>query len=326
MIMHMSCVVKKITKPLKYDKDFVSLDKISIPRKMTKLYLIFIIVAFLDNIQCLGQNVPDSTRTFRVETIDGNIFVGYIVAEDLSVLVIKTENLGEINIPQKNIKSKTELMEVKKVGNEFWLPNPQSARYFWAPNGYGLEKGTSYYQNIWIFYNQVSAGISDNFSVGAGMVPLFLFGGTATPVWIVPKLSIPVVENKFNVGTGAFLGTVIGANAGVFGLLYGTTTFGSRDKNLSLGMAYGFAGGNWLKVPIFNVSCLIRTGPKGYFVSENYVITVEGETVGIISVGGRSIIRNLGLDYSLWIPVGGEIGRFVAIPFLGVTVPIGRKK
>jgi len=294
---------------------------------MKKQFLcIFIFIVLLDNLQCFGQNVLDSTRTVRVETIDGNVFVGFIVTEDSSALVIKTENLGEIRIPQNKIKSKTELKEFKKVGSEFWLPNPQSSRYFWAPNGYGLEKGSSYYQNIWVLYNQFSSGLSDNFSIGAGMVPLFLFGAGVTPFWIVPKLSIPVVENKFNIGTGAFLGTIIGEQTGVFGLLYGTTTFGSRDKNMSLGLAYGFADGDWMKVPIINVSCLVRTGPKGYFVSENYVITFEGETVVLISAGGRSIIRNVGLDYSLWIPMGAEIGSFVAIPFLGITIPIGRKK
>lgn len=287
---------------------------------------IFIIIVLLDNLQCFGQNVPDSTRTVRIETIDGNVFVGFVVTEDSSALVIKTENLGEIKIPRNNIKSKTELKEVKKIGSKFWLPNPQSSRYFWAPNGYGLEKGSSYYQNIWVLYNQFSTGLSDNFSIGAGMLPLFLFGATATPFWIVPKLSIPVVENKFNVGTGAFLGTIIGEQTGVFGLLYGTTTFGSRDKNLSLGLAYGFADGEWMKVPIINVSCLVRTGPKGYFVSENYIIPFEGEVVVLISAGGRSIIRNVGLDYSLWIPLSLGLDTFVAIPFLGVTIPIGKKK
>ena len=287
---------------------------------------IFIIFVLLNNLQCFGQNVPDSTRTMRVETIDGNVFIGYVITEDSSNLVIKTENLGDLKIPLNKIKSKTELKEVKKVGSEFWLPNPQSSRYFWAPNGYGLEEGSSYYQNIWVLYNQFSVGLTDNFSMGAGMLPLFLFGGASTPIWIVPKLSIPVIENKFNVGTGAFLGTIVGEQTGVFGLLYGTSTFGSRDKNMSLGLAYGFADGEWLKIPIINASCLIRTGPKGYFVSENYVITFDGEAVVLISVGGRSIIRNIGLDYSLWIPMGAAVDNFVAIPFLGVTIPIGRKK
>jgi hypothetical protein len=291
----------------------------------THLICIIIIIGFLNNLQCFGQNFPDSTRTFKIETADGNIFVGFIVNEDSSSLVINTESLGEVKIPQHNIKSKTELKDVKKVGDEFWLPNPQSSRYFWAPNGYGLENKSSYYQNIWVFYNQYSVGLSDNFSLGAGMFPLFLFGAP-TPVWIVPKLSIPVIENKLNIGTGAFLGTVLGEQVGAFGLLYGTATYGSRDKNMSLGLAYGFADGEWLNIPIINVSCLVRTGPKGYFISENYVIPFDGEVVVLASFGGRSIIRNIGLDYSLWIPITGHMDSFIAIPFLGVTVPIGKTK
>jgi hypothetical protein len=291
-----------------------------------RISFVFFIVVIFQNLTCYGQNLPDSTKILRIETIDGNIFIGSVITQDSLTLVLKTESLGEIKIPKMNIKSKTELKEVKKVGSEFWLPNPQSSRYFWAPNGYGLKEGSSYYQNIWILYNQFSFGLTDNFSIGAGVVPMFLFAGTATPFWIVPKFSIPVVENKFNIGTGAFLGTIIGEDVGLFGLLYGTTTFGSRDKNISFGLAYGFAGGQWLKVPVINISSMIRTGPKGYFITENYAVSFDGELVVLISAGGRSIIRNIGLDYSLWIPIGGEIGTFVAIPFLGITVPIGKKK
>jgi hypothetical protein len=294
---------------------------------MKKQFIFIIIIVSLNSLNGYGQSLPDSTRNVRVETIDGNIFVGIVVTQDSSILVIRTESLGEIRIPKNNIKSKTELTEVKKVGSKIWLPNPQSSRYFWAPDGYGLEKGTSNYQNIWVLYNQFSAGLSDNFSIGAGMIPLFLFGTGFTPFWIVPKFSIPVVKNKFNIGTGALIGTVLGAQSGVFGLLYGTATIGSRDNNLSLGLAYGFADGELMKVPIINVSCLIRTGPKGYFVSENYIIHIDQETAVLLSVGGRSIIRNVGLDYGLWFPIIRDFtDNFLAIPFLGVSIPIGKKR
>jgi hypothetical protein len=291
-----------------------------------QISLIFFIVIVFQNLTCFGQVLADTAKTFRIETKDGNIFVGTVVAEDSLVLVFKTETLGEIKIPWNKIKSRTEIKEVKKVGSEFWLPNPQSSRYFLAPNGYGLKGNESYYQNIWILYNQFSFGLTDNFSIGAGTLPLFLFAGTPTPVWMVPKISVPIVENKFNIGTGAFLGTIFGEDAGLFGLLFGTTTLGSRDKNISFGLAYGFAGGDWLKVPVINISGMVRTGPKGYFITENYAISIEGETVVLISGGGRSIIRNIGLDYSLWIPIGADLDTFVAIPFLGITVPMGKKK
>lgn len=275
---------------------------------------------------CYGQELPDSVTTFRIETKDGNTFVGSVLFEDSLTLVLKTERYGEITIKKSDISSKSEMKEIHRVGSEFWLPNPQSSRYFWAPNGYGLEKGSAYYQNIWILYNQFSFGLTNNFSIGAGTIPLFLFAGTATPLWIVPKFSIPVVEDRFNIGTGAFLATFFGEGIGMFGLLYGTTTFGSRDRNISLGLAYGFADDEWLRVPVVNFSGMARTGPRGYLVTENYVITMDGETVVIISGGGRSMIRNVGIDYSLWIPLGKEINEFIAIPFIGITVPIRTRK
>ncbi|MDX9726715.1 MAG: hypothetical protein RBT38_10050 [Bacteroidales bacterium] len=287
--------------------------------------VILFLAVFYPGIICLSQEKPDSTMTLRIETNDGNIFIGSVVSEDSLAMVLQTESLGEIRIPQNSIKTRTLLTQVVKVGNDIWLPNPQSSRYFWAPNGYGLEENTSYYQNIWILYNQFSFGLTDNFSLGAGMMPLFLFAGGSTPIWIVPKFSIPVEKDKFNLGTGAFLGTIVGEETGMFGLLYGTATIGSRDKNVSFGLAYGFAGGEWLNVPVINVSSMIRTGPKGYFITENYVITAEGEIVVLLSAGGRSIIRNIGLDYSLWIPLGFEMDTFVAIPFLGITIPLRKK-
>jgi len=292
--------------------------------KKTAVIILLLGVLF-PGIVCMSQEKPDTTVTLRIETIDGNIYIGRYVSEDSLSMVLQTESLGEIRIPQNSIKTRTLLKQVVKVGNDIWLPNPQSSRYFWAPNGYGLEENTSYYQNIWILYNQFSFGLTNNFSLGAGMLPLFLFAGGSTPIWIVPKFSIPVEKDKFNLGTGAFLGTIIGEDTGIFGLLYGTATIGSRDKNVSFGMAYVFADGDWLNVPVINVSSMLRTGPRGYFITENYVITAEGETVVLLSAGGRSIIRNVGLDYSLWIPLGFEMDTFVAIPFLGITVPIGRK-
>jgi hypothetical protein len=182
-------------------------------------------------------------------------------------------------------------------------------------------------------------GMANNFSLGGGMIPLFLFAGAPTPVWLVPKFSIPVSKDKLNVGTGAFLATILGEDSGILGLLYETTTVGTRDQNASLGIAYGFNDGNWMKRPIFNFSTMMRSGPRGYFITENYLIpykkyensltqpngTEQYAYACIISLGGRTIIRNVGLDYSLWMPFNTESDEFFALPFLGITVPIGKR-
>jgi hypothetical protein len=288
----------------------------------TIVCIILVVIIMLSGVRGYGQESSDTTKVFRIETKDGNTYTGNIIKKDTNTLILHTEKLGELSLQQEDIKSKTEIRDIIKKRDEYWLPNPQSSRYFWAPNGYGLKKNEAWYQNIWILYNQLSYGFTDNFSCGVGMVPLFLFGGTATPVWLVPKFSIPVSKDRFNIGAGTLLATVIGEETEVFGLLYGTATLGSRDKNFSFGMAYGFYGDEWADVPVFNLSGLVRTGPRGYFVTENYVITALDEVGIILSAGGRSILRNIGLDYSLWIPIFPDMDTFIAIPFLGITVPV----
>jgi hypothetical protein len=288
---------------------------------MKKLRLLFILFLFLARTG-FSQEAADSLKLHKIETNDGNTYVGVILSETGDSLTVKTEKLGILHLAKSDIISYKKLQSVAKIKGRYWLPNPQSSRYFWAPNGYGLKKGEAYYQNIWVLYNQLSVGLTDYFSIGGGVVPLFLFPEGVTPVWIVPKFSIPIVKEKVNLGTGAFLGTVIGEDTGIFGLLYGTSTFGSRDKNMSIGVAYGFAGGEWMGRPIVNLSTMVRIGPKGYFISENYFLPIADQFAGVISLGGRSIIRTIGLDYSLWIPIGADIGGFFAAPFIGISIPL----
>ena len=73
--------------------------------------------------------------------------------------------------------------------------------------------------------------------------------------------------------------------------------------------------------------CLICNGQELPDSVRSFRIeTKDGETDVIISGGGRSMVRNVGIDYSLWIPLGREINEFIAIPFIGITVPIRTKK
>jgi len=269
-----------------------------------------------------AQNIKDNKTLYRIETVDGNEYVGTIMLDSADIFIMKTASLGEIKIRKSDVKRLTEVSNTEIKRGEFWFDNPQATRYFWQGNGYGLKKGEGYYQNVWIFFNQFSYGITDNISIGAGIVPLFLFAGAPTPVWITPKLSIPVIENKFNVGAGALLGTVIGEDEAGFGIAYGTTTFGDRNTNVSLGVGYGYVSGEWANVPTFSLSAMIRTGQRGYILTENYFIGGVDENGIILFVGGRRLIKNSGLDFGLMIP-GFTDSTLFAIPWLGLTIPFG---
>jgi len=274
-----------------------------------------------------AQDKQDSIKS-RIETIDGNEYIGVILERSADRIRVKTDKLGEITILNKDVKRVTEETSIQIKNGTYWLDNPQSTRYLWAPNAYNLKKGDGYYQNVWILFNQAIYGITDHFSAGVGVMPLFLFAGAATPAWITLKYSVPIVKNKVNLGAGALMGTIIGGGVGesnYAGILYGISTFGSKDRNISVGMGWGFAGGQIARNPTININGMIRTGAKGYFITENYFIGTPDNFVVLMSLGGRRIIRNFGLDYGLVLPLGADIGNFVAIPWLGFTVPFGSK-
>jgi len=290
------------------------------------LSVVLIIFLILATQKTYGQT--SDTLRYCIETNDGNKFVGFLQTSDSSEFIINTQLYGvlkiEIGMIDKIYKLSSNASDIK----EYWHRSIQSARYFWAPNAYGLKKGEGYYQNYWVLFNQVSYGFTDNFSVGVGMVPLFLFAATPTPIWITPKFSIPVVKNKFNVGVGGLFGTVVGGENSSFGLAYGTTTFGSRDKNFSVGLGWGYADGEWGNTPLVNISGIIRVGKKGgYIMTENYFINIGSDDfIGLISIGGRNLINSVSIDYGLFFPIIKNLDTFLAIPWLGITIPFKRKK
>lgn len=272
-----------------------------------------------------SQVQPDSSKLCRVEIKDGNEFVGLMISQDSLNVVLETTVMGKVTVPRNSIKSITWLNPSSLKGGKLRAGNPQSTRYFWSPNGYGLKKGEGYYQNIWVLWNQASIGVTDYFSIGVGIIPLFFFGGAPTPVWITPKFSIPVVKDKFNLGVGALAGTVLGDGSG-FGILYGLGTIGDRNNNLTVGLGYGYATGDWAKKPMITLSGMVRVGQRGYLLTENYYISTVDASLLLISAGGRTITNKAGIDYGLFFPISSDIGSFVAIPWLGITLPFGKKQ
>ena len=286
--------------------------------------LSIIIALFLTILYCPAQNQPDSL-TYHIETNDGNTYIGQIMSQDSVKILFNSNKLGEINILKTDIK-KMHPIDMKKVKDEkYWFDNPQATRYFFSPNGYGLKAGEGYYQNVWVLVNSFAVGLTDAVSIGGGLVPLFLFAGISTPVWFTPKFSIPITKDKLSIGAGALIGTVVGEENTGFGILYGISTFGSKDNNISIGLGYGYAGGEWAKSPMININAMLRTGARGYFITENYFIQTGKTTTVILSFGGRQIIKDAGLDYGLLIPFNSEIEDFIALPWLGITIPFGKK-
>jgi hypothetical protein len=277
--------------------------------------------------QADGGAVASDSILYNIESKDGNQYMGTIVQQNSESVTIQS-SVGLLTLPMTSIKSIQRVQPEQVIGGEYWFDNPQSTRYFWQPNGYGLKAGESYYQNVWVLVNQFSFGVTDNVSLALGVVPLFFFGGASTPIWGNLKFSLPSRNDRFSIGAGILSGAVLGASgesggSSGFGIAYGLTTFGSRNSNVSFGLGYGYAGGEWANTPTLSVGGMRRTGARGYFITENYLIGTGEDPLILISLGGRRIVNRTGIDFGLFMPFQKDMGTFVAWPWLGITTPLG---
>lgn len=274
-----------------------------------------------------GEIIPPALldSTWVIETVDDNTYIGIIREQNADKIVLETNNLGIISLFRSNIRRMEALRPEQIRNGEIWYDSPHATRYLFGPNGYSLKRGEGYYQNVWIWFNQISFGVTDRFTLGVGMVPLFFFSAP-TPVWITPKYSIPIKEGKVNLGVGALVATVLGTegDGGTFGVAYGQLTLGSRDRNVNFGLGYGYAGDSWANSPTLSFSTMQRVNKKLAFISENYLFDTGDDNIGLLSAGFRFLGRRIAIDGALVVPVENGFD-FIAIPWLGINVPIGKK-
>jgi hypothetical protein len=294
---------------------------------MKKLILtlgLFMCTVLFSELMCQTKIQQDSTYIFEMK--DGNTYIGKVNILEQGRLYEVTTSIGKLSIRPEDI-AVIRIPDSLNVRNEqYWPKNPYSSRYFFSPSGYGLKKGEGYYQNAWIFFNQVSYGISDHFTVGVGIIPLFLFGVTEIlPIWITPKVNFDYKNGKGAFGAGTILLTTLGGEIGSVGILYGSNTFGTRDKQLTLGLGLSYdSEGGLGSYPTINVSGLIRTGKKWAFVTENYFFSVA-DSGFLLSAGARYMGKNIAIDFGGVRRVYPGSDGFFIIPWLSITAPFGKK-
>ena len=271
----------------------------------------------------VSDEEPDGTPLLKVVTADGSTFIGRFVREDDQSITLEVENLGELTIIKENIRSAIKIAEEDLVDGKYWFPNPNATRYLFAPGAIPITRKTGYYQNTWIFFNNVNYGFTERFSMGVGMVPIFLFGVSALPVWLLPKYSIPIKTDKLHISTGAMIGGVVGVDGGGAGILYSTLTYGNRNRNITGGLGFGFVEDGISDNPVINLSGMYRLSIKSYVISENHFIPSGSGYDALWSIGYRYAPESFSVDFALIRP-SGVSDSFIGIPWIGVTLPFDR--
>lgn len=183
------------------------------------------------------------------------------------------------------------------------------------------KKKMTYFQNIWVLLSQFSLGMVNTVSVSAGLVPLFLYPGSHTPVLLIPKVTIPLIREKWLLSAGVLIGKMAGNCQSEFFIAYSTTSYGSPGKYISMGIGYGRLTGGWAARPegCFRPQALISKKS----LSDDYGFEyTPGNSLLTISVGGHKSLKHVGIDFGVFIPVFEGQDFMVIYPWIGISIPL----
>jgi hypothetical protein len=162
-----------------------------------------------------------------------------------------------------------------------------------------LREGETYFADAYVFFPSLQVGVSDLFTIGAGMS---LFPGVDLNEQIfyaTPKVGI-YASPKVNIALGALVaGAGVVSDESPFGIGYGVATFGGEDGNVTAGGGFGFSRGNTSSTALLMVGASQRMTKSIAFVTENY-FTSDRDTGALFSGGLRFMSEHIAVDVALF--------------------------
>lgn len=271
-----------------------------------------------DSVRAEADSLADSMYAVRLR--DGSTVLGRIQDPAADPLVVETSH-GTLRIPRSDMVEMSRVFPSSIQNGEYWPPSPNDSRLLFAPTGRMLKQGEGYFSNTYLFVQHVAGGVSNRFTLGAGMslIPGVDIGDNV--FYVTPKLGIYNSE-RTNVAVGVLAGYLPGdgVDGESFGILYGVSTFGSPDGHVTLGAGLGYANQNLGEDPVFMFGGEKRVSRRASLVTENYLFpTVEDDFNNIVSYGVRFFGEKLSVDLAFLNSIGPDTV-FPGIPYVSFAV------
>lgn len=235
----------------------------------------------------------DSTKTVQINLTDDSHLLGQILSINESEIELRQES-GRTFIELSRVASIREIDTTQRGYN--WFNNPNKSRLLISPTARPIEKGTGYYQNIYVFVSGVAYGITDNIALTGGISMIPGVGITNQLYFLSGKYGRQVGENHYLSGG---LGLVSAGGIGD-GLLFG---YGNYTYDFSRGsLTTGLTGFNLPSENVGSTSILFggdyRISQRIAFVSENYFFPEA--SAGVFSYGIRLMGEQISFDLAFF--------------------------
>lgn len=252
------------------------------------------------------MTVPDSAHLQIVTLTDGSTIFGRIATVSTDSVSFQT-GAGTMQLSVRAIRDIRLISSDDVREGDYWFPNPNSTRLFFAPTGQQLKQGEGYFSDYELFFPGVAIGVTDNISIGGG-ISLFPASARDQIYYVTPKIGFSPSDNVHLAGGVLFAGT----NGGTGGIYYGVGTFGDGNGSVTVGGGYGFAGGKIQSKPVGMLGAEYRLSRRLGFVTENYLLPVSENNV-LYSFGFRFMGEKLTTDLALANVSGSDI---IGIPYV----------
>jgi hypothetical protein len=210
-----------------------------------------------------------------IQLTNGNEYIGTIISDDGREMLFESTTVGKIYIKKTDVKSISNYNEddFVVINNEKVKSNPFSTRYSFTTNALPIKKKDNYYMiNLW--GPEFHVAVADNFNVG------IMTTWAGSPLALAAKYSFKTKNPKVNFSIGEIIGNGGYLEPSAFiSLSFGNVTFGDRDKNLTLGVGYGYFD--------FNQTEFIPGTYYGYY--EDIPIRIKPATKGVLGSVAASV-------------------------------------
>jgi hypothetical protein len=203
----------------------------------------------------LGQSVDakviegDTSQTHELRTLRGDVLYGTLLRRSNDTLFFQIRADLVLRYPAAAVQSVTVFESAPApapapapVDTEMVLPaakpvpDPGRENLLFSPTAFGMRKNKGEYHNLNVLWNQVELGITDHFSLGAGVLLPVIFS-------LHTKLVTPVSPST-HIGGGANVFLILPEMRSSAYHLYGVLSKGTPDNylNLTFGVASTFEG------------------------------------------------------------------------------------
>ena len=275
----------------------------------------------------LASQQPDSTardslRTHVLRTRDGSTLIGRVVRDSADTVRFES-NGGVLTLSHAQIVELRAIEPSQLKHGEYWFPDPNRTRLFFAPTGRMLAQGEGYFSDTYLLLIGFNGGVTSNFTLGGGMSLIPSQNPLQNIFYLTPKVGL-VDKPNFALAAGALVGFAgfddIDNQNRSFGILYGTSSFGSTDNHVDVGAGWGYSGGDLSAKPALMFGGATRVSRRVSLLTENYYLPTLSDN-GIVSYGMRFFGEKLSVDLAFFNAVGPDATfLFPGIPYVSFAV------